>query len=110
MRRLAFLGSCVTLAFASAATGHPHPTTIASAAAASQSPAALARPEQALGRPTQANAPDPAAVAALRRMSQYLATLQGFELTSDATLDVVTDSGQKLQIDGRSVTRSKSRA
>src|SRR3954468_5194426 len=73
---------------------------MASASAASQSPAALARPEQALGRPAVANAPDPAAVAALKRMSEYLAAQQGFELTSDATLDVVTDSGQKLQIDG----------
>jgi hypothetical protein len=43
---------------------------------------------------------EPEAVAALQRMSTYLSQLQSFELTSNATLDVVTLANQRLQIDG----------
>lgn len=99
MKRLVLLGSCVGLALAVTASAQT-PLTAAAAAAAPLGAAALAKPEQPLGRP-MAVTPEPAAVAALRRMSTYLASLQGFELTSDATLDVVTDSGQKLQVDGQ---------
>ncbi|HEY2050503.1 MAG TPA: DUF2092 domain-containing protein [Caulobacteraceae bacterium] len=43
---------------------------------------------------------DPTAIEALRKMSAYLQTLPGFELQSDASLDVVTAEGQKIQLDG----------
>lgn len=45
------------------------------------------------------NPVDPEAVAALRRMSQYLSGIKTFELTSDSSLDVVTNDAQRLQID-----------
>lgn len=45
------------------------------------------------------NPVDPEAVAALRRMSQYLSTFKSFELTSDSSLDMVTVDGQRLQMD-----------
>jgi hypothetical protein len=43
---------------------------------------------------------DAKAIEALRKMSAYLQTLPGFELQSDASLDVVTAEGQKIQLDG----------
>jgi hypothetical protein len=43
---------------------------------------------------------DPAAVEALRKMSAYLSSLSGFELTSKTSLDLVTVDGQKLTFDG----------
>ena len=42
---------------------------------------------------------DPEAVAALRRMSSYLSTLNAFELTANSSLDVVTVHDQRLQMD-----------
>ncbi|MBV8683672.1 MAG: DUF2092 domain-containing protein [Caulobacteraceae bacterium] len=43
---------------------------------------------------------DPKAVEALRKMSAYLQTLPAFELQSDASLDLVTAEGQRIQLDG----------
>ena len=43
---------------------------------------------------------DPQSVAALKRMSAYLATLNTFELRSEGSLDVVTEEGQRVQLDG----------
>ena len=43
---------------------------------------------------------DPAAVKALRDMSAYLQSLSTFELESQTSLDVVTNDGQKIQLDG----------
>ena len=43
---------------------------------------------------------DPEAVAALRRMSDYLSALKGFELTANSSLDVITVHDQRLQMDG----------
>jgi len=43
---------------------------------------------------------DPMAIEALRKMSTYLQTLPAFELKSDASLDVVTAEGQRIQLDG----------
>ena len=59
--------------------------------------------------PTAAAPPaiDPDAVEALRKMSAYLSTLPGFELTSKTSLDLVTVDGQKLTFDG--VARYKAR-
>lgn len=45
------------------------------------------------------NPVDPEAVAALKRMSQYLSGIKSFELTSDSSLDLVTLDNQKLQMD-----------
>jgi len=42
----------------------------------------------------------PEALQALRRMSAYLATLPAVELTSNTSLDVVTNLGQRVQLDG----------
>jgi hypothetical protein len=43
---------------------------------------------------------EPEALAALDRMGEYLRSLSAFELTSDATIDEVTDDGMKLQFGG----------
>jgi hypothetical protein len=43
---------------------------------------------------------DPKAIEALRKMSAYLQSLSGFELKSDASLDLVTAQGQRIQLDG----------
>jgi hypothetical protein len=59
--------------------------------------------------PAQAQAKKPAAEAvvreseaieALNKMGAYLRTLKEFEVTSNATIDEVTDDGQKIQFDG----------
>ncbi len=42
---------------------------------------------------------DPEAVAALKRMSDYLSGLKTFELTANSSLDVVTVHDQRLQMD-----------
>jgi len=42
---------------------------------------------------------DPDAVAALRKMSAYLSALKSFQLTSNATIDIVTVNDQRVQID-----------
>lgn len=44
---------------------------------------------------------DPEALAALDRMGEALRKLQQFQLVSDASTDVVLDSGQKIQLDGQ---------
>jgi hypothetical protein len=43
---------------------------------------------------------EPSALAALRRMSDYLSSLTAFGVKSDTTLDLVTYDGQRLQVDG----------
>lgn len=47
---------------------------------------------------TVAAAVEPAALDALDRMGAYLRTLDSFEIRSDATIDEVLESGQKLQL------------
>ena len=51
---------------------------------------------------TKAEAPvvQPEAVEALHRMSAYLQTLNGFEMASDTSLDLVNEHGQRLTVDG----------
>jgi len=56
---------------------------------------------------TETHEVSPVAVQALRAMSAYLATLNAFELRADTTLDLVTNSGHKIQVGG--VTRYKVR-
>jgi hypothetical protein len=51
----------------------------------------------------EVNAPakvDPDAVAALRRMSSYLTSLKTAQIESKGSLDVVTNDGQRIQMDG----------
>lgn len=43
---------------------------------------------------------DPKSVAALQRMSSYLASLQTAQITSEGSLDIVTEDGQRIQMDG----------
>jgi len=80
---LAAVGLCMALAGASPALAAP-------AAAGKPAPAAAA----------VAPAVAPEALQAVRRMSAYLATLPGVELTSSTSLDVVTMQGQRVQLDG----------
>ena len=47
-----------------------------------------------------ANVVEPAALQALKKMSDYLGTLATFEINTDTTLDVVTVNGQRLQLGG----------
>lgn len=61
---------------------------------------ALAAPAKVAAAPAKANVVEPEATEALRRMSAYLATLPSVELTSETSLDLVTESGQRLQFDG----------
>src|SRR5690349_6208674 len=42
---------------------------------------------------------DPRAVDALKKMSAYLKTLNSFRLVSEGSLDVITNSDQKVQLD-----------
>jgi hypothetical protein len=67
-------------------------------AAAPAKPAvpAVSTPSTIAGR----QAVEPNAVQALKDMSAYLATLPAFELTSDTTLDLVTNDGQRVQVGG----------
>jgi hypothetical protein len=48
--------------------------------------------------PATGDAVQPEAVAALKRMSEYLSGLKSFELTSNSTIDVVTVNGQRVQM------------
>ncbi len=66
------------------------------AAAAPVSPATPATPSAPSATPQSV---DPAATAALKRMTDYLASLPAFSLDTANTLDVVLDSGQKIQFD-----------
>ncbi len=43
---------------------------------------------------------DPDAVAALQRMSEFLVSLKTAEIRSNGTIDVVSDAGQRIQLDG----------
>lgn len=43
---------------------------------------------------------DPAAVDALKKMSQYLMSLNTLQIKSDASIDMVTSDGQRIQFDG----------
>lgn len=70
-------------------------------------PSTMAAPAdlpQAQAPPAVAMAPDagvdPEALQALKRMSAYLGTLPAVGLTSNTSLDVVTDQGQRVQLDG----------
>lgn len=87
MRILPVAGVCLSLCLVSS-PGFSQPSSLPSA----QAPPAIAMaPGQGV---------DPEALAALKRMSAYLATQPAIGLTSNTSLDVVTDQGQRVQIDG----------
>jgi len=67
----------------------------AEAALAQQKPASAATP-----LPPHAAEVEEDALKALKRMGAYLDTLKTFGLTANTTLDVVTNDGQRLQLDG----------
>lgn len=65
---------------------------------AGQKPAANAAKPAA---PAQSKpAVDPDALQALNKMTTYLGTLQNFELVTQTTRDLVTEDGQRIQLDG----------
>jgi hypothetical protein len=59
-----------------------------------------ALPKTTAKAPVVAETVDPEAVDALRRMSAYLMSLKTAEITSNGSLDVVTEAGQRVQMDG----------
>jgi hypothetical protein len=61
---------------------------------------APAAPAAKPAAPTAPPAVDPESVQALKEMSAYLSTLKTVALTSNASLDVVTKAGQRIQLDG----------
>ena len=52
-----------------------------------------------LPSPAQTNNVDPDAIALLRRATDYFAGMHQFSLVADTTIEIVNDSGQKLQLD-----------
>jgi hypothetical protein len=78
----------------------PAPSTPAAAAPSAAAPSAAAPSAAAAGAAASTSAVEPEAVEALKRMDAYLATLKSFEVVSDATLDLMTKSGQRVQLGG----------
>jgi len=70
--------------------------TLPSLAPAQTPPAPAAASDDGLVAPIV----EPEARQALERMSAYLGTLQTFEIRTQTTLDIVTATGQRVQIDG----------
>ncbi len=70
---------------------------VSGAAAAPATPVAPGRHHAAA--PSAAEAVDPAALAALQHMSAYLHTLTRFEVTGTNAVDLVLESGQKIEND-----------
>jgi len=83
----------LVLCLASALSGcGPKKTTTAETAPASSTPVAAAEAEKPVI--------EPEAVSALKRMSAYLQTLDGFDLATNSSLDLVNDQGQRLTLGG----------
>lgn len=94
----------VTVGFSLCVCAAPAGAFAAAAAAKAPAPApAVSTPSTIAGRPSV----DPEAVAALRKMSAYLSTLPAIELTTDTTLDMITNDGQRVEVGG--VARYKMR-
>lgn len=84
--RLALISLGCAAALACAAPLHAQTDPAASATPARTAAAEIAR--------------EPAALAALDRMGQALRSLDAFSLTSDTSMEVVLDTGQKVELDG----------
>lgn len=85
----------IAAALSAAATPWLAKAAVAAAPAKAVKAPAAAKATRAVDSPV-----DPDAVEALRRMSAYLMTLKAFELKADTTVDLVTESGQRLQLGG----------
>jgi len=100
VRPLPFVACCVLSVAAAAlpslalAQATPPPATPKPAAAPAAAPAAT--PDTGPATPTV----EPEARQALERMSAYLGTLSSFEIKTQTTVDIVTEIGQRVQIDG----------
>lgn len=97
MRPLPFVASCflsvATATLPSLALAQAKPATTA----APTTPAApAATPDTGPVTPTV----EPEALQALERMSAYLGTLTTFEIQTQTSLDIVTEIGQRVQLDG----------
>jgi hypothetical protein len=90
-RIAAGVGLCLSLTIAT-----PAPA----AAPAAAKPAPAAKPAAKAPAKPAVPAVDPNAVKALRDMSAFLQTLSTFQLVSQTSLDVVTNDGQLIQLDG----------
>lgn len=88
MRTLHLAATCLGLCLVSGTPALSQPVAL---------PQAKAPPNVAMAQDTSV---DPQALAALKRMSAYLQTLPAVQLTSNASLDVVTQQGQRVQLDG----------
>lgn len=88
MRTLLLAATCLGFCFVGASPGLGEPVAV---------PMAKAPPSVAMA-PATGVAPE--ALDALKRMSAYLQTLPAIALTSNTSLDVVTDQGQRVQLDG----------
>lgn len=102
MRRLsldAAARAVLALCLVAASSACSRPQTKSPAASAPAAPAAPA-PAAPAAASTEKPVVEPEAVEALRRMSAYLQTLKSFELTSQASLDLVNTQGQRLTVDG----------
>jgi hypothetical protein len=85
--RPSYLSLAIILCVGAASPG----MTAQDGAAAPETPAAAAAAQGEV---------DPESVAALKRMSAYLMSLNTAEITSEGSLDVVTAEGQRVQLDG----------
>lgn len=92
MRPLPFVACCV-LSVAAAAT-------FPSLALAQTTPPAPAASTPVPDTDLVAPIVEPEARQALERMSTYLGTLKTFEIRTQTSLDIVTETGQRVQIDG----------
>ncbi len=101
MRPLPFVVSCIVSAAAlpslALAQTAPAQATPPPAAAPAPAPTGPATPEV-----------EPEARQALERMSAYLGTLKTFEIRTQTSLDIVTEIGQRVQIDGTAHYRVRS--
>lgn len=61
-------------------------------------PASSQADSSAAAQPAAGEAVNPEAAAALKRMSDFLSTFKTFELTSNATRDIISADGQRVQI------------
>jgi hypothetical protein len=95
VRPLPFVACCV-LTVAAATL----PSLAPSLASAQTAPAATAPPATASDTDLVAPIVEPEARQALERMSAYLGTLKTFEIRTQTSLDIVTETGQRVQIDG----------
>jgi hypothetical protein len=76
--------------------------TLPSLGSAQTAPAPAPAPAPAAAADTDPTTPvvEPEARQALERMSAYLGTLTSFEIKTQTSLDIVTEIGQRVQIDG----------